>query len=74
MSPYELAEEYSCAAELLRERIRQLEDRREKTEVWEEQLALDSRLRPLRTMYREVRATERHLKDYYAHREGHNNE
>lgn len=66
MNIYELAMEYGHAAELLRGRIRQLEQEKKQTEDEQTQLQLDGRIRPLRVMYRETRDTARHLEGYYA--------
>lgn len=62
----ELAEEYEEAADVLRGRIRQLEQERGMTEDEEHRFQLDGRLRPLRAMYRETRSVARHLERYYA--------
>ena len=61
----ELAAEYGQAAELLRGRIRLLEEEQKLTEDEDRRLRLDRRLRPLRAMYRETRDVERHLRRYY---------
>ncbi len=66
MRIYELAEEYDDAADVLRGRIRQLEEERGQTEDEARQFQLDVRLRPLRAMYRETRSVARHLERYYA--------
>ena len=62
----ELAEEYGEAADVLKGRIRQLEQERSQTEDEGEQIQLEGRLRPLRAMYRETRSVARHLERYYA--------
>ena len=66
MTIYELAEEYGEAADMLKVRIRQLEQEKNCTEDESEQMQLDGRLRPLRAMYRETRSVARHLERYYA--------
>jgi hypothetical protein len=66
MNIYELAMEYGHTADLLRGRIRQLEQEKKLTEDEETQQQLDGRLRPLRAMYRETRDVARHLENYYA--------
>lgn len=66
MKIYELAEEYEEAADVLRGRIRQLEQERGGTEDEDQRVQLDGRLRPLRAMYRETRSVARHLERYYA--------
>jgi transposase-like protein len=66
MNIYELAMEYGHTAELLRGRIRQLEQEKKLTEDEQETLQLDGRIRPLRVMYRETRSVARHLESYYA--------
>lgn len=65
----ELAEQYGEAADTLRGRIRQLEQEQKQTEDEGEQLVLETRLRPLRLMYRETRSVARHLERYYARTE-----
>lgn len=65
MTICELAMEYRHTADLLRERISQLERERKQTEDEERQLQLDGRLRTLRAMYRETRSVARHLEGYY---------
>lgn len=66
MTIYELAMEYGHTADLLRGRIRQLEQERGQTQDEQTQLQLDGRIRPLRAMYRESRCVARHLERYYA--------
>ena len=66
MNIYELAMEYGHTADLLRGRIRQLEQEKKLTEDEETQQQLDGRLRPLHAMYRETRDVARHLENYYA--------
>ena len=65
MTLYELALEYEQTAALLRERISELE--RAQKEAGDElsRARLDRRLRPLRSMYRDVRAVARYLNGYY---------
>lgn len=72
MNISELAMEYGEAAELLRGRIRQLEQEKELTGDEEQLLRLDRRLRPLRAMYRDTRDVARHLERYYARTERRN--
>lgn len=66
MNIYELAMEYGHTADLLRGRIRQLEQEKKLTDDEQLQLQLDGRIRPLRAMYRETRDVARHLEGYYA--------
>lgn len=66
MNIQELAAEYGHAAALLKGRITQLEQERRESEDEDARLQLDTRLRPLRVMYRETRSVERHLSRYYA--------
>ena len=65
MTLYELALEYEQTAALLRGRISELE--RAMKEAGDElsRARLDRRLRPLRSMYRDVREVARYLSDYY---------
>ena len=64
MTLHELALEYEQTAAALRGRIAELErERRGAGEA--RRLQLDGRIRPLRTMYRDVRAVARHLEHYY---------
>lgn len=65
MRIHELAEVYVEAADVLKGRIRQLEQEKSQTEDEGEQMQLDGRLRPLRAMYRETRSVARHLERYY---------
>lgn len=62
---YELSLEYRQTAEALRERVRELESRRELEEDDEQQRLLDYRLRLLRSMWRDTRAVSVHLEHYY---------
>lgn len=64
----QLAEEYSRSAELVRRRIAELERAVEETEDEELRFRLDSRIRPLRTIYRQTRETARYLGSYYHRR------
>ena len=66
MNIFELAMEYGHSAELLKSRIRQLEQERKLTEDEVRQLQMEGRIRPLRAMYRETRDVARHLEGYYA--------
>ena len=66
MNIYELAMEYGHTAELLRGRIRQLEQEKKLTEDEQEVLQLDGRIRPLRATYHETRSVARHLEGDYA--------
>lgn len=65
MTLYELSLEYEQTAAALRGRIVELERalREEGSEARRQQL--DGRIRPLRSMYRDVRAVARHLERYY---------
>lgn len=65
MTLYELSLEYEQTAAMLRQRISELE--RAQREAGDEgsRVRLDRRLRPLRSMYRDVRAVARHLEHYY---------
>ena len=65
MTLYELSLEYEQSAALLRGRISELE--RAQMEAGDElsRARLDRRLRPLRSMYRDVRAVARYLAGYY---------
>lgn len=65
MTLYELSLEYEQTAAMLRGRISELE--RALREAGDEQrrIQLDRRLRPLRSMYRDVRCVARHLNSYY---------
>ena len=72
MNISELAMEYGQAAELLRGRIRQLEQEKQLTGGEEQLLRLDRRLRALRAMYRDTRDVARHLERYYARTERRN--
>ncbi len=65
MTLYELSLEYEQTAAMLRQRISELE--RAQREAGDEgsRVRLDRRLRPLRSMYRDVRAVARHLNGYY---------
>ena len=66
MNIHELAMKYGHSADLLRGRIRQLEQEQKDTDDETCRLQLDGRLRPLRAMYRETRDVARHLERYYA--------
>lgn len=65
MTLYELSLEYEQTAAMLRRRIAELE--RALREAGDEgsRVRLDRRLRPLRSMYRDVRCVARHLNGYY---------
>ena len=65
MTLYELSMEYARTAADLRRRIVELEhaSREEGDEGRRHQL--EGRIRPLRSMYRDVRAVARHLEHYY---------
>ena len=66
MTLYELSLEYEQTAADLRCRIVELERAcREAADEGRRQ-QLDGRIRPLRSMYRDVRAVARHLEHYYA--------
>lgn len=64
MTLYELSLEYARAAAALRERLRQVEALRA-VEEGEQALMLDARLRLLRSMWRDTRATAAYLEHYY---------
>lgn len=61
----QLAEEYRRSADMVRQRIAELERAMEETEDEELRFRLDSRIRPLRTIYRQTRDTARYLESYY---------
>ena len=64
MTLYELSLEYEQTAADLRRRIVELEHAsREAGE--DDRHQLEGRIRPLRSMYRDVRAVARHLEHYY---------
>ena len=64
MTLYELSLEYTQTAADLRRRIVELEQAgRESADEGRRQL--EGRARPLRSMYRDVRAVARHLEHYY---------
>ena len=65
MTLYELSLEYEQTAALLRGRISELERAMRETDDELSRARLDRRLRPLRSMYRDVRAVARYLNDYY---------
>ncbi|MBD5133869.1 MAG: hypothetical protein HDT38_05305 [Clostridiales bacterium] len=65
---YELSREYEQTAAALRRRIGELERARRETADEGRRLQLDRRIRPLRSMYRDVRAVARHLERYYQKR------
>lgn len=62
---YELSQEYAQTAADLRERIRQVEELREREEDDGQCRLLDYRLRLLRSMWRDTRALAVHLEHYY---------
>lgn len=65
MTLYELSLEYARAAAALRERLRQVEALRAAEEEEERALMLGARLRLLRSMWRDTRATAVYLEHYY---------
>ena len=65
MTLYELSLEYERTAAMLRERISELERAQKESGDELRRAQLDRRLRPLRSMYRDVRAVARHLDGYY---------
>lgn len=68
MTLYELSLEYEYTAAVLRRRIRELERTRRETADEGGRLQLDRRIRPLRSMYRDVLVVARHLERYYERR------
>lgn len=62
---YELSRQYGQAAQALRERIRLLEEQRERENGCDQRYMLDARLRLLRSMWRDTRAVCVHLEHYY---------
>ncbi len=62
---YELSLEYERTAAALRRRIVELEHASREAASEERRLQLEGRIRPLRSMYRDVRAVARHLEHYY---------
>lgn len=68
MTLYELSLEYERTAAALRSRIWELELARRESADEARRLQLDGRIRPLRAMYRDVRAVARHLAGYYERR------
>lgn len=65
MTLYELALEYAQTAADLRRRILELEHAGKAADSDQLRLQLEGRARPLRSMYRDVRAVARHLEHYY---------
>ena len=65
MTLYELSLEYEQTAAMLRGRISELERVLRETGDGPRRIQLDRRLRPLRSMYRDVREGARHLHGYY---------
>ena len=65
MTLYELSLEYARTAADLRRRIVELEHAGRETDSEARRLQLEGRARPLRSMYRDVRAVARHLEHYY---------
>ncbi len=65
MTLYELSLEYAQTAADLRRRIVELERAGRETGDEGRRLQLEGRVRPLRSMYRDVRAVARHLEHYY---------
>lgn len=65
MTLYELSLEYEQTAADLRRRIVELERASREADSEGRRLQLEGRIRPLRNMYRDVRAVARHLERYY---------
>ena len=65
MTLYELSLEYEQTAATLRGRIVELERDCREARSEERRQQLNGRIRPLRSMYRDVRAVARHLGHYY---------
>ena len=65
----ELAEVYRDSATLLWGRIKELEQQQRDADSEQERLNLDSRIRILRSMYRDTRAVTRELESYCRWRE-----
>ena len=65
MTLYELSQEYEQTAAVLSRRIAELELASRETDDEEGRRRLEGRIRPLRSMYRDVRAVARHLEYYY---------
>ena len=65
MTLYELSLEYAQTAADLRRRIVELEQAGRESADEERRRQLEGRVRPLRSMYRDVRAVARHLEHYY---------
>ena len=65
MTLYELSLEYEQTAAMLHGRISELERALKETGDEQRRAQLDRRLRPLRSMYRDVRAVARYLNGYY---------
>lgn len=62
---YQLSLEYEQTADILRRRIAELERASKEAGGEDRRLQLEGRIRPLRSMYRDVRAVARHLGHYY---------
>ena len=65
MTLYELSLEYAETAANLRRRIVELERAGKEADSDQLRLQLEGRARPLRSMYRDVRAVARYLEHYY---------
>ena len=65
MTLYELSLEYEQTAAALRGRIVELEHACQEEADEGRRQQLSGRIRPLRSMYRDVRAVARHLEHYY---------
>ena len=65
MTLYELSLEYEQTAATLRQRISELERAQKEAGDEQRRVQLDRRLRPLRSMYRDVREVARYLSNYY---------
>ena len=62
---YQLSLEYEQTADILRRRIVELERASKEACGEDRRPQLEGRIRPLRAMYRDVRAVARHLGHYY---------
>ena len=65
MTLYELSLEYAQTAANLRRRIVELERAGKEADSEQLRLQLEGRVRPLRSMYRDVRAVAGYLEHYY---------
>ena len=65
MTLYELSQEYKQTADMLRTRIVELERACREERDGRRRTQLERRIRPLRSMYRDTRASARYLEEYY---------